>query len=753
MNKQARFSMPRSMPFVGRAGAMVPGQEGGLDLKAIFTAVRKRFLLAVTVFLITFAAVAFYTLQQTPIYQSKTRLMLDTQQSNVFDLGSAFSGLAPNTAVIDTELEVIQSETMLTKVVDQLDLTRHAEYNYTMQEPSGFSKTVDDAKSFVKALIPGVGGGEDGDVGPPMTPEEEQQAIHAYAVWKLQRAIGVNRLGPTYIIDIRATAESPELAAEIANGVADQYIVEQLEAKLEAVRRENLWLSERLGTLKDEVNAKENAVEAKRAEEGILFAGQDTLTEQQIRDLTGQLTSAESRLQEAQSNLRAARASGGTDSTGALSSGVIANLKAQRADVQRRAADLATRYGPLHPERVAVNNELTDLDRQIASAVGQIVSNLEQEEEIAQTRVNDLRRRVNAARSVLIRNAAAGVEIRELEREAEAARLLYEDFLNKFQVSAEGEDLAQANARVLTQATPPGGQAAPKTMLNLILGLFFGGLAAGAGILAAELRENHFATGEEIERAFGVPAIGSVPLLLGRGRKNPGDYAIENPLSAYSESIRNIRASIVFADLDNPAKTVAICSSLPNEGKTMTTYSLGRLSALSGAKTLVIDGDFRRRQLTEAAKLDPDAGLIEHLFGEVALDDALHIDEATGMHVLPLTSTRNTPRDVFGSRAFDALLQRLDATYDLIVIDTGPLLLMAESRVIVSKVDQVIVVAKWRHTTRNALEQTMGILNQFNASIAGIALTFVDLRKRRFLGTSSASYKAYSKYYSEGGGK
>lgn len=753
MNKQARFSMPRSMPFVGRAGAMVPGQEGGLDLKAIFTAVRKRFLLAVTVFLITFAAVAFYTLQQTPIYQSKTRLMLDTQQSNVFDLGSAFSGLAPNTAVIDTELEVIQSETMLTKVVDQLDLTRHAEYNYTMQEPSGFSKTVDDAKRFVKALIPGVGGGEDGDVGPPMTPEEEQQAIHAYAVWKLQRAIGVNRLGPTYIIDIRATAESPELAAEIANGVADQYIVEQLEAKLEAVRRENLWLSERLGTLKDEVNAKENAVEAKRAEEGILFAGQDTLTEQQIRDLTGQLTSAESRLQEAQSNLRAARASGGTDSTGALSSGVIANLKAQRADVQRRAADLATRYGPLHPERVAVNNELTDLDRQIASAVGQIVSNLEQEEEIAQTRVNDLRRRVNAARSVLIRNAAAGVEIRELEREAEAARLLYEDFLNKFQVSAEGEDLAQANARVLTQATPPGGQAAPKTMLNLILGLFFGGLAAGAGILAAELRENHFATGEEIERAFGVPAIGSVPLLLGRGRKNPGDYAIENPLSAYSESIRNIRASIVFADLDNPAKTVAICSSLPNEGKTMTTYSLGRLSALSGAKTLVIDGDFRRRQLTEAAKLDPDAGLIEHLFGEVALDDALHIDEATGMHVLPLTSTRNTPRDVFGSRAFDALLQRLDATYDLIVIDTGPLLLMAESRVIVSKVDQVIVVAKWRHTTRNALEQTMGILNQFNASIAGIALTFVDLRKRRFLGTSSASYKAYSKYYSEGGGK
>ena len=75
---------------------------------------------------------------------------------------------------------------------------------------------------------------------------------------------------------------------------------------------------------------------------------------------------------------------------------------------------------------------------------------------------------------------------------------------------------------------------------------------------------------------------------------------------------------------------------------------------------------------------------------------------------------------------------------------------MAESRVIVSKVDQTIVVAKWRSTARQALQQTINILQQFNASIAGIALTFVDLRKKRFLGTSSASYKAYSKYYSEG---
>lgn len=754
MNKQSRFALPTAMPFMGRSAGAIGGQDGLVDIKAIFTALRKRFWLALIVFLLSFSAIAAYTLQQTPIYQSQTRLMLDTRESP-FDLGSAFSGLAPNTAEIDTELEVIQSEAMLSRVVEQLNLTQYAEYNFTMQEPSGLRVLIRDTRSFLESLIPGLDEA-DADAGSePRTPAEQAEALHNYAIWRLRSNISVSRLGPTYIIDIRARSTDPALAALVANGVAERYIVEQLEAKLQAARTQNLWLSERLADLRDEVNERESAVEAYRAESGLLAAQGSTLTEQQISDLTRRQSQQRAQLLEAEARLNNVR-SRVTSGQGAeaiaevLGSAEISDLRRQQADVQRRAADLATRYGPAHPERLSVNSELSDLRGQIDAAVNRIVSNLESEVSIARANLEQTNRQLSQERGTLAANNRAGVRLRELEREAEASRVLYEDFLEQFQVSNQRDDLAAANARVLNEARPAGRPSSPKTMLNLVLGLFFGAAAAGAAVLASELRENHFSTGEEIERAFGVPAIGAVPLLTGRGRKNPGDYAIENPLSAYSESIRNIRASIVFADLDNPPKTVAICSSLPNEAKTMTTYSLGRLSALSGSKTLVIDGDFRRRQLTEAAGLEPEAGLIEHLFGEVALDDALHVDEATGMHILPLTSTRNTPRDVFGSRAFDALLKRLETVYDLIVIDTGPLLLMAESRVIVSKVDQTIVVAKWRSTTRHALQQTLNLLNQFHASIAGVALTFVDLRKRRLLGTSSASYKAYSKYYAEG---
>ena len=155
------------------------------------------------------------------------------------------------------------------------------------------------------------------------------------------------------------------------------------------------------------------------------------------------------------------------------------------------------------------------------------------------------------------------------------------------------------------------------------------------------------------------------------------------------------------------------------------------------------------RQLTQVSGVKAEVGLLEYLFGETRLADAVATDEKTGLHILPLTDRKHTPRDVFGSRAFDALLNMLQQTYDLIIIDTGPILLMAETRVVTSKVDQVVVATRWRKTNRGTLRETMKILRDFHANVAGVVLTFVDLRKRSHHAYTSANYKAYAKYYHE----
>ncbi len=748
MNKQSAFSIPAAVP--AKAVMDIQPDDKLVDVKALIRTVRRRFWLGLLSALFTFLAVAIYTFQQTPMFTATTRLVLDTQQ-DAFDIGNDLLGLPANTAAIDTELEIMRSETLLQKVVPRLSLTDFAEFNWQLQEPSLLSTVSKQVSALIRS-----------DEGPAVAPteEERQRGLTRYATFRLGQAIDVSRIGPTYVIDVTARSENPQLAADIANAVADQYLVEQLEAKLEATRRANQWLSDRLSNLKDEVDAKERAVEIYRADNDLLSSEGSTLNQQVISDLTAQRSLQSAELSEAQQRLNRVRdivRNGGDTSSIAevLTSPVISQLRAQEAEVQRRRADLLTSYGPRHPNVLAVNAELADVTQQIDAEVTRIISNLESEVAIARGRLDSIDRDLSSARSKLATNNKAEVTLRQLEREAEASRALYENFLEQFKESSEQSDLVQADARILSEAKLPTRPSSPRTGVNLVLGLLMGLVVAGGLIFLAELGENHFSTSEEVERILRTPALGSIPLLtglrgLGKKPKSPADYAIENPLSAFSESIRNLRASIIFADLDNPAKTVAVCSSLPNEGKTMTTYALGRMSAVSGSRTLVIDGDFRRRQLTEATGVEPDVGLIEHLFGEVALEQAMLTDEASGLDILPLSNQRNTPRDVFGSRSFDALLQRLEEHYDLIVIDTGPLLLMAESRVIVSKVDQVIVVAKWRSTTRAALKQTMGILNQFHANVAGIVLNFVDIRKKRLLENGGATYKAYSKYYSEG---
>ncbi|MEO1019996.1 MAG: CpsD/CapB family tyrosine-protein kinase, partial [Pseudomonadota bacterium] len=235
--------------------------------------------------------------------------------------------------------------------------------------------------------------------------------------------------------------------------------------------------------------------------------------------------------------------------------------------------------------------------------------------------------------------------------------------------------------------------------------------------------------------------------ILGLFSKSPADYLVDNPFTAYAESIRYLRVAIEFSDPDQKAKTVAITSSLPDEGKTSMTLSLGRMSAMSGSRTLVIDGDFRRRQLSKALGAETDTGLVEYLSGVGTLEEVIFKDKRTNLDLFPLSQHGQTPHDVFGTKAFDELLAQLREQYDLILIDTGPLLLMAETRVVAGKCDKTILVVRWRATAQSAAKQSLEHLRKFRANLIGVALSRVDLSRHRYHQDPSAATKAYKKYY------
>lgn len=722
------------------------GDKLFVDIKsAIQLAVRRIMVIGVTGALI-FGTIAYITVTQTPIYKASATVIVDSRQTNVIDLGAVISGAALNTPVIDTEVEVMGSRTLMERVARKLNLVENPEFNPRLlpkKEPG-----------LLASAIGALTGGGEPDKEVAAASEEE---IFDDVVTSLMRKIAISRVGTTYLIQAVASSQSPEMAASLANTVAEQYGVEQLEAKLEATERATLWLADRVDVLQAEVTAKENRVEDYRSASGLLTAQGTTLTETNIAQLQSQKVQLETdlgRLSSRYNSMRRQLDSGtGIDALGeVLDSPVITQLKTQLAEAQRKVAEFESRYGPRYPALFAARNEVADYTRQIDNEIRRITENLRVEVEVAQEQINRLNSRIASSRSTLVQNNSSQVKLNDLQRDAEASRLILEEFIQRFKQTREQDALVQPDARVLSRASVPQSPASPRKVLNFVVGLLLGGLTGVGLALLLEMFDSKIGSLEEIERKFGVPGLGSVPFIktlriLGFGSKPPGEFLLSNPLSAYAESMRFLRASIAIAHMEENAKTVTITSSLPNEGKTSLTLSLGRMSALSGDPTLIIDGDFRRRQLTTTAGLKPETGLVEHLLGECELEEAIYKDQYTNLDILALTPDGSNMHDVFGSRGFDDLLNRLKDRYTLILIDTGPLLLMAEAGIIASKTDKTLMVVRWRHSRRPAVRRALEVLRSMKADVMGIALNMVDLTKKRHHSEESVQSNSYRQYY------
>jgi capsular exopolysaccharide synthesis family protein len=317
--------------------------------------------------------------------------------------------------------------------------------------------------------------------------------------------------------------------------------------------------------------------------------------------------------------------------------------------------------------------------------------------------------------------------------------------------------MEDSDARVVSRAKIPNIASFPKLTLNLALGVLFG-LAAGIGaVMLAEALDSGIATSEDIERFLGVASLGSIPLLSstvnkgGGASDSPADMVVERPLSAFSEAFRNLRTSIVYSRVDKTVRVIAVTSSLPGEGKTTTAFCLGRAMAMSGSRTVVVDCDVRRRNINRLLGQEPAVGLMEVLAGKATLDQALVLDSASGAWFLPLARSSFTPKDLFGGQAMSNLLAELKARFEFVLLDTAPVLPVADTRALAPKADVVVFLTQWRRTPRRAVQAAFELLRSVGADIAGVALTQVDVREQAKYGYGDAGYyyRSYRKYYAQ----
>ncbi|MDZ4319004.1 MAG: polysaccharide biosynthesis tyrosine autokinase, partial [Phenylobacterium sp.] len=707
----------------------------------------RRLRLFGAVALAVFVAAVVFTLLSTPKYTATSNVMLDTRQEQVVNVEAVLSGLPADSSVVDTEVEILKSRRLAERVVNALQLSQDPEFNSELAPPSVLSNVKDSVLGVLGAAKPR-------DI--PDDPIAQQKAQERIVDAVLNR-LSVRRAGLTYVINVSFESESPTKAATIANKFAELYLLEQLEAKFDATQQANTWLNTRLEGLRQQVLTDEAAVQNYRIANNLLSAAGTNLTETEISNYNMTLSQAraqvaedEARLSTARSQL--ARGSSGDDLGEALSSPVIQQLRQQRATVSAKVADLQGRYGERHPEMLTANRQLTDIDAQIQAEIQRIISNLEAKVQVSRQRAGAISGSLSNARGTLVGNNQAQVRLNELERTAEASRTLYESYLNRYKETSSQQGIEQSDARVVSSATIPTGQSSPKVPLNLALGLV---LAMGCGlgaVVLAEMLDSGLATAEDVEHRLDVSYLGAVPLLasVAEGKaSSPIDYVIDKPLSSFAEAFRNLRASVIYSRLGEGVKVVAITSSLPGEGKTTTSVCLARSAAQQGLKVILVDCDLRRRSVNRLFGAEPARRLIEVLAGEATLDEVLTVDQTTGARLLPLAKSSMTPKDVFGSAAMDRLLEELRRTYDLVILDTAPVLPVADTRVLAPKADVVVFLAHWRKTPQHAIEAAFRLLSGTGAHLAGVALTQVDMKQQAKYGYGDPGYyyAEYKKYY------
>ncbi len=739
-------------------GWAMPIDEPGIDIKEIIGILKRRRWVIISCMLLVTTLATLIGLQQTPRYTATALLMIEPRESRIVDVEQVMQGLGTDTATVDTQIKVLKSRDLIERVMAQLKLFDDAEFNAALrQDDQALQLTYAGPWDRFLAWLPDEWLIASGLAEEPLPLQLLQDGgfVAQAAIDSFDSRLQVRQEGRSYVIAVNFTSVSPGKAARITNAAADLYVKDQLDAKLAATAKASGWLGERLDALREDVRLAEEAVEAYRQEHDLIDTRGISLFEQELGDLSREASQARAELAEKRTRLqqiRAMRSRGvSLDSVAeVLNSLVIVNLRQQEAQLLRQESELRTYFGERHPRMQNLIAEKANLQAKIAVEVDRIIQNSENELQVLAGRVSALEAEVDGLSGRTEEERGLYVQLRELEREAQASRQLYEAFLQRFKETREQQDIIEADSRVISRAAAPERPSTPGTALFAAVGFTASVMLGGLLALLLERLDNGIRSGRQVEELLGLHALGLVPRLdkLKRGML-PHHYLMAKPLSAYTESIRAIYTSLQLTDVDNPPKVVLVTSSLPQEGKSTLALSLATFAARSDQKVLLMDLDLRHPSVHRDLRARPEIGFVEVMAGEKTLDEVIAHDVDTGIDYLPIKRQTANPTDLLSSRKMQQLLKDLRHRYAYIVIDSAPLLGVTDSKLVARLVDKVLFVTQWEKTPADTARNALANLREVGANIGGSVLTQVDVKKHAYYGYGDVGqyYGKYQKYY------
>jgi uncharacterized protein involved in exopolysaccharide biosynthesis len=584
-----------------------------------------------------------YCLLATPQYTAIAQILVDPRDKQVISNDVNPSSIAADGGVTQVESQgsVLQSNGVLLRAIAATHLESDPEFN-----GAGFFSSIGRVVSLWLK---------------PSDPKRSAERLEAETLLNLRKHMTVKRADKVLVLDLTVRARAPERAAEIANAIADAYLADQADARADASRDASQALTSRLGEMQASVRKAEDAVEDYRAAHDFVVSSGQLVSDQEINQATAQLAAAQSRTASLKAQLDQLRRDAGAQGTPeAMASGVMVRLRDRESAIVEKLASASQQLGPRHPELASMQQSLSDVRALIAREAQRLRQAAEADYARAVDDQKALREKLDGMKARSLDDSKADVRWRELQRQAEVARSIYQAFLVRARETLEAANVDTTNARIITRALPPVQKSWPPSLL-LLLGAGVLGLSFGAsGSLAHEYLRPSLLTPRQGRDLIDAPALG----LVAASDLAP---AASRARSSADAAARTILRSLAPGESTNaPAlgRCLYVASTLAaTPYRARLAERIAALAARDGREALLIDGDF-------TAAADDRPGLLDLFRGELSVADLAYREE--GERFARLAKGVGDPFVAPPHEGADAFrLRRVRRCYDLVVIDAG----------------------------------------------------------------------------------
>lgn len=703
-------------------------EEEAQQLREYWNLILKRRWTVIASLVVVFLTVAIGTFKQRPIYEGKVTIEINPEQPNVVNFREVVQ-VSPVDfdSYRETQYKIIQSRTLAERVVRDLQLYYLPEF---YRSKMFFGLMESDPPKIPSSSDP--------------APPDPSSDAYRIALGNFVKGVDVTPVRRSNLVEVTFNSYDPVMAARIANQLAADYIDQNLQVKWDETVKASEWLSGQLVGLKAKLEKSEDSLQTYAQRNNILYiADKQNLVNARLEQLQQEYTKAQGDRFKTESIYSLVQAGKVQDLPGVLTNPLIQNLATREAELEREYANLTYLVKPEYPKAIQLKRQIDVINKTLSDQKRAVVQNIVDEYRAAVAREKYLAQAVEDQKKVVNEIAEKSIQYNILKREVDTNKQLYEGLLQRLKEAQVSAGLKASNIRVVDAAEVPKGPAKPRVILNLALGVILG-LGIGIGLaFFQEYLDNTFKTPEDVEHFLRLPSLGLLPSFSrnGNGEEDEDDKLL--PISSNGterstiatvqsdaiamEAFRSLRTSILLSASPVP-RLILITSALPSEGKTTTAVSLGMTLASLGSRVVVVDCDMRKPACHLTAGIPNQPGFVKCLTGQIDLAEALiSIQGVPNLSLIPCGPIPPNPAEVLSSPITGEMLRKLRSEFDYVLVDSPPVLSVADTRILATLTDAVVLVTRAHSTPYEVVRRARATLYGSGARILGVALNDVQV--------------------------